>query len=112
MPDEFGNKTGKYVFLEDDGEIPDRRIGDRREGGWQLEKTISIGHIITTITVACSVIVWAMHMETRIALVEQETVNGARNDTRIEKLVGDSVGRVEAALLRIEMKLDHKADKK
>lgn len=40
---------------------------------WHLEKSVSIGHIITTIAVMGSFIAWAMKQENRMATIESAT---------------------------------------
>lgn len=78
---------------------------------WHLDKNISVGHIFTTLTVACSLIVWLMHMDARVAVLEAENVHNLRFHTTMETRVQDSLNKLDAALIRIEAKLDGKADK-
>lgn len=94
----------------------EKRHERRRESDngshWHLEKTVSVGHIITTLTVAGSVMMWALHMDTRVSLLEA-ALNGAKEtDARIEMQVKDGMSRVENTLIRIEQKIDSKADKR
>lgn len=84
----------------------------QEKDSWHLEKNISIGHIITTVMVAISLITWGMHMETRLALVEHEQATAKEADARIETQVRESVTRIESLLVRIDSKLDQKVDKK
>lgn len=85
---------------------------DRREHHWHLEKTISIGHIITTIAIAGSVLTWAMRMDTRVSVVETQLHHAAEQQQRFESNSRDGMNEIKAALIRIEQKIDNKADKK
>lgn len=78
---------------------------------WHLEKTVSIGHIITTLTVACSVIVWAMKMDSRIAVLENEQQHERSTRAQMSQDWKEGMSDVKAYLVRIETKLDQKADK-
>lgn len=79
---------------------------------WHFEKSISIGHLLTTLSIGGSVMVWAMSMETRIAVLENAVTYGKENGSRIERDVRDKLGEVNASLVRIEAKLDDKVDKR
>lgn len=84
----------------------------RSKQAWRLDKTVSIGHIITTLTVAGSVLIWAMNMSTRVSVLESEVVHGKQADARLESQIKESVARIEAAVVRIEATVANKADKK
>lgn len=79
---------------------------------WHLEKTVSVGHIITTLTVAGSVLIWALHMDTRVSLLELSRDVGQANDARIETQVKEGLIEIKGTLIRIETKIDGKADKR
>jgi hypothetical protein len=79
--------------------------------GWHLEKTVSVGHLITTFTVACSVVIWAMSMDTRVTVLEKEMTHAQAADAHLESQLKESVTRIEAAVIRIETVLREKADK-
>ncbi len=93
------------MLRDDDDEKTSRRQ-------WHLDKNISIGHIITTMMVAVSLIAWGLHMETRLVLVEAEVTHSHEANARIEQQVRDSISRIEALLTRIDEKIDRKEDKK
>jgi hypothetical protein len=38
--------------------------------GWQLDRHISLGHLLTTITVAGAVMIWMFKLEGRVSVVE------------------------------------------
>lgn len=79
---------------------------------WHLEKTVSVGHIATTVAVAGSVFIWALQMDTRVAIVETRLAYTYRSAEKLETRNEDSFKRLEAALIRIEAKLDNKQDKR
>ena len=43
--------------------------------GWHLDKRVSIGHVVTTITVAASVMVFGLRLEGRVAVNETQIAN-------------------------------------
>jgi ribose 1,5-bisphosphokinase PhnN len=90
--------------MEYDGE-------NRRAHHWHLEKSISIGHIITTIAIAGSVLTWAMRMDTRVSIVETQIHYSAEQQQRLESSGREGMNEIKAALIRIENKIDRKADK-
>ncbi|HAC56813.1 MAG TPA: hypothetical protein DCF73_00510 [Rhodobiaceae bacterium] len=76
-----------------------------------MDKKLSVGHIVTTLVVAVSVVVYAIRQEGRIDNAEQKI---AFNKERIEKLDQDfrrDVEEIKGLLVRIEGKIDGKADK-
>ena len=50
------------------------------DSGFHLEKSISVGHIITTMTIVVSVVWWASTVETRLA-VNATQIEAARTET-------------------------------
>jgi len=84
---------------------PNRRVH------WHLEKSISVGHIITTITIAGSVFLWAMKMDSRVSVLEATNAYSQYNAEKAEARWSNSINRLEATLIRIETKLDNKQDK-
>jgi len=85
---------------------------ERREKHWHLERSVSIGHIITTLAVASSIMVWAMKMDTRVSVIEAEYAHTKENAARIEKDWREGLKDVKEVLIRIEGKIENKADKK
>jgi len=84
---------------------------EQRGKQWHLDKTFSIGHLLTTTIMASSVVLWAMKMDTRISVIEAKQAASKENQQRIELQVRESLEHIDAALIRIETKLDHKKDK-
>lgn len=93
--------------------LPDEYDNDREQRRrWHLEKNINIGHIFTTLTVAGSLLIWGMTMNTRVTVLEAEVVHSRQADDRLEQQLKDSVNRIESAVVRIESALRDKADKR
>ncbi len=84
---------------------------DRRAHQWHLEKSISVGHIITTVALAGSVFAWAMQMDTRVSVIEAQIAHAAEARAKIEAQYRDGMSEIKSSLLRIEAKLDGKQDK-
>lgn len=77
---------------------------DRRK--WHFEKTINVGHLITTITVAVSVVVWAMKMDARVTVLEDARVQQARFNEKQETADKEILAAVREHLKDINAKLD------
>jgi len=84
---------------------------NRRAHHWHLEKSISIGHIITTIAIAGSVLAWAMKMDTRLSVVETQVYYASEQRHQIETHGREGLAEIKSALIRIETKIDRKVDK-
>lgn len=103
-----------FAELPTEGRVMDYKGEDRRapQGRWRLEKSISLGHIITTVAVAGSLIAWAMSMGTRVSVVETQISNSITEREQMASASRDGIIEIKAALIRIEAKLDNKVDKK
>lgn len=77
---------------------------DRRH--WHLDKSVSVGHLLTTITLAGAVFLWAMKMETRISLLEQSAVRQVEVDQRQDKEADSRSISMRDDLRSINAKLD------
>lgn len=77
---------------------------DRR--GWHLDKTVSISHLLTTITIAGSVFIWASKMEQRIVVLETRMESSTRAVSDAQRDVRElaQVVRDEIRMLRIEVR--------
>lgn len=79
---------------------------------FHFEKTINIGHIITTATLIVAVTIYVMKIETRLEVVE---VTQRGITVRIDREAGRTeaaLAKIERYLQRIEDKLDRKADRR
>lgn len=81
-------------------------------GGWHLKKELQLGHIITTLSVAVSVIWYVGKMEQRIALVEQQMHAQREMAVAGDKANFDAVIGLRAHLDRIDAKLDRLVERK
>lgn len=87
-------------------------MAEQRGQQWHLDKTFSVSHLITTLAMASSIFVWAMKMDARVSVVESQQTYTKENEGRIEAQMRDSLKEVSATLVRIEQKLDGKADRR
>jgi len=62
----------------------------REDNNWELDKRISIAHVISTIVIAGSCFMWAMAMSERIKVLEtryeQRTVERAREEQATKEI--------------------------
>ena len=73
---------------------------------WHIKREIQIGHLITTLSVAFSVIWYAGKLEQRIALVEQSITAQHDRDTGQDNQAAASYQHTARQLDRIDAKLD------
>ena len=76
------------------------------DGRWHLKREIQIGHIITTLTVAVSVVIYVGKIEQRLAVVESQIATQRERDERQDKVLADALVRLGAQLERLDGKLD------
>lgn len=73
---------------------------------WQLDRRISVGHLVTTMTFLVAMIMWGARLETRIALVEEsasrQVTIDLRQDTEVQRLREE----IKAQLQQLNIKLD------
>lgn len=50
-------------------------MDERAWEGWHVDKRVSVGHIITTITVAAAVLIFGLRLEGRVAVNETQIAN-------------------------------------
>lgn len=81
-------------------------MSDTPTPGWHLKKEIQLGHLITTLTVAVSVVVYITKVEQRVALLEANMVQQHDRDERQDKASADSIALLRAQLDKIDSKLD------
>lgn len=74
---------------------------DNQRSDWHLDKSVSIGHIITTLALICGVVVWMMEQSGRITKLEtQQTYVDASIATLVED-VGEVDEKVSQILIRL-----------
>ncbi len=79
---------------------------------WHLKKEIQLGHIITTVTVAVSVVIYTQRLEQRIALMEQSAQTQTERDGRQDKVLSESLSLMRDQLNKIDVKLDRLVERK
>lgn len=73
---------------------------------WHIKKEVQIGHLITTLSVAFSVIWYAGKLEQRIALVEQAIALQTKRDDAQDAASYAAFAQFRQQLDRIDSKLD------
>lgn len=73
---------------------------------WHIKREVQIGHLITTLSVAFSVVWYAGKLEQRIALVEKAVVTQERRDDAQDMANASSINQIRQQLDRIDGKLD------
>lgn len=74
--------------------------------GWHIKKEIQLGHLVSTIVIAISVVLYVSKLEQRIALIEAQVATQRDRDDRQDKSTGDALSLLRAQLERMETKLD------
>ena len=80
--------------------------------GWHLKREIQLGHLLTTISVAVSVIIYVQKLDTRIAMLEQARLEQKDRDERQDKSSSEAIGLLRQQLERIEGKLDRLVERR
>jgi hypothetical protein len=75
-------------------------------GGWHLDKRISIGHIFTTLSVAFALMVWMNNLENRVRVSEIKII---AVEKAYEKDAADQSVQYIEIIRRLE-RLDQKID--
>lgn len=73
---------------------------------WHIKREIQIGHLVTTLAVAFSVIWYAGKLEQRVALVEQTIVAQHERDIAQDSAAATAYQQTQKQLERIDAKLD------
>lgn len=84
------------------------RPEDQRK--WHLEKNVSVGHIITTLSVAVSMMIWATTVEKRVSLLEAAVPVLVKADERNDVARAESLALIRDDLKAIREKLDRLAE--
>ena len=71
-----------------------------------MKKEIQLGHIITTLTVAVSVVVYVNKLEQRIAIIETQIASQRDRDERQDKQTDEAMRLLRAQLEKMDAKLD------
>lgn len=75
--------------------------------GWQIDKRISIGHLLTTLVVMVTVVVWMLRVEAQIAVV---TVRQDAAEKSLDYRYAVISNQLETLDGRLEKRLDRDRD--
>lgn len=79
---------------------------------WHLKKEIQLGHLITTLTVAVSAVVYIQRIDTRVGLLEEKlTAQRAVADLR-DKQNSEALTLLREQLSKMDGKLDRLIEKR
>lgn len=76
------------------------------QAGWHLKKEIQLGHIVTTVTVALSAVIYTQKLEQRIAIIENQMVAQRDRDERQDSTNKELMNHLRNHLDRMELKID------
>lgn len=79
---------------------------DEKSKHFHLDRSISIGHIITTIVAVGTFFAWALKQESRMTALEQHAIQSASNDKQQKDEISAQTAALARRLDRIEDKLD------
>lgn len=82
----------------------DRRA--QRPERWHIKREFQLGHLITTLVMAASVIMYIGKMEQRLALVEQTVQQQRERDERQDNAIAEGLQAIERRLGKLDDKLD------
>lgn len=74
--------------------------------GWHLKKEIQLGHLITTLTVMVSAVIYVGRIDQRVAVLEAATVAQHDRDERQDRAATEERLVIRAQLDKINDKLD------
>lgn len=74
--------------------------------GWHLKKEVTVGQIVTLMTILISGLWWAATVETRLALMANEQTAMTERIDRDEKRIDAQFGEIKSYLVRIDNKVD------
>jgi hypothetical protein len=80
-------------------------------GGFHLERSVSIGHLLTTGILLVSALFYVFRIEGRTDQNEQGIDFNRQRIERVERRNTTDIAEIKSLLRRIEDKLDRKADK-
>lgn len=84
-------------------------IKDRRapvQERWHLKREVQVGHVITTLAVAASAVIYVQKIETRLALIEQSQVEQRLRDKQQDEHGASAIRDINNRLERMDGKLD------
>lgn len=73
---------------------------------WHLKREVQLSHIITTLAVAASAVIYVQKIETRLALIEQAQADQRAKDLQQDERAANAMREVYERLKHIDGKLD------
>lgn len=73
---------------------------------WHVKREIQLGHIITTLTIGVSVLLYITKLDQRIALIEQQLQQRIERDQRQDTDTANALQLVRHDLRDMSVKLD------
>lgn len=83
---------------------PERRRQEDRP--WHVDKTVNLGHLLTTITMATGLFMWGSKMDTRVAVLEEQKVVQARTNEQHEQADREIRLAIKDGIAEVSSKLD------
>ena len=77
---------------------------DRRK--WHIDRTVNIGHLLTTVAMLASLLVVLSKFDTRLTLVELHIANQSETNRRHEATDHELKQAIKESFDRLELKLD------
>jgi len=73
---------------------------------WHLDRRVSVGHLVTTLTFLVAMVLWGARLETRIALMEDRAHTQARVDARQDLETQRVREEIREELKSLNLKID------
>ncbi len=73
---------------------------------WHLDKRISVGHLITTLTVVVSVVIWSLQLQAKITVVEVRIEGNEQSIADVRSEVKSQYTEIIRRLERLDEKID------
>lgn len=70
-------------------------------GGWQFNKNLNAGHLLTTLGLVVSAFAWGSGIDNRLSVTESDTGHNKEQISRIESQVAQRLDRIERKLDRL-----------
>ena len=85
-------------------EVPTQWVADKRS--WHLDKTISVGHLVSTLVIAISVFSWAITLDKRVEQNSIAIVHLKEQQANEQKRLQELRQEIKQDLRDINSKLD------
>jgi len=89
------------------------------DGGWHLDRRVSVGHIVTTLAVSAAAMVWMMRLESGVLLNDRAILAQRERLDWVERAIKEdqaeikqTLRRIWDTLRRVEEKVGSKAERR